>query len=100
MSSSRASTRPPPQPRQDSFTARYRSFSSTDVTRATLASHPPGERSELVYHPTLESLQAVEEEDGDDFDIDLLPLEEAQLRMTDRAAEVPYNLDLQWVPDF
>lgn len=66
--------------------APHRSFSQSCVSRASLASHPPGENSELVHHPTPESLRELE--DGDDFDIDLVPLEEAQLQMTERAAEV------------
>lgn len=40
-----------------------------------------------MYHPTSESLQALESEE-DDVDIDLIPLEEAKLEMTERAAEV------------
>lgn len=74
------------------ITATRRSFSITHVSQATLAAHPPGDRSELVYYPTPESLRAMEEEDGDDYDIDLLPLEEVQLRLTERAAEVCFHL--------
>jgi hypothetical protein len=42
----------------------------------------------LVRYPTEESLRAVEADEEDEVDVELVPLEEAQLQMTERAAEV------------
>lgn len=65
-----------------------RSFSSSRPHFAALASHPPGQSTELVYAPTQEALESLESEDADGPDIDLIPQEEARLDLTDRAAEV------------
>lgn len=63
-----------------------RTFSSSNVVRASLASHPPGQPTELVYYPTPSSLPPPE--DPDDPDVDLVEPEEARIEMTERAAEV------------
>lgn len=65
-----------------------RSFSSSRVRLAALASHPPGHETELVYQPTPEALRELDAEDEDGPDIDLIPPEEAKLELTERAAEV------------
>ena len=81
-------TRRPVISQHRSLTALIRGFTSTHAVSASLASHPPGEDTQLVYHPTPESLRTFEEDDVDENDIDLIPLEEAQLQITERAAEV------------
>lgn len=65
-----------------------RSFSSSRPRFAALASHPPGQKTELVYAPTSEILESLESEDPDGPDVDLIPHEEATLDLTERAAEV------------
>ncbi|EKM53595.1 uncharacterized protein PHACADRAFT_260027 [Phanerochaete carnosa HHB-10118-sp] len=65
----------------------HRSFSSSHSRFASLSSHPPGQETELVHAPTLESLQSLEPEDSDGPDIDLIPSEEAKLELTERAAQ-------------
>ncbi|KAI0691513.1 hypothetical protein BC835DRAFT_1279008 [Cytidiella melzeri] len=64
-----------------------RSFSQTHVSFASSPSHPPGEPSVLVHHPTPDSLRTLEDTEDDDAEVDLVPVEEAQLQMTARAAE-------------
>ncbi|KAI0821137.1 hypothetical protein BC629DRAFT_1277540 [Irpex lacteus] len=72
-----------------------RLFSHTPVARASSLSstHPPGDKAVLVQYPTPESLRVREselkqgEDEDDDIDIELVPLEEATLELTERAAE-------------
>lgn len=74
----------------------FRAFSQTQTVKAASLSnsHPAGEPAVLLHYPTLESIRAREselkqgEDEDDDIDIELVPLEEATLEVTDRAAEV------------
>ena len=65
-----------------------RLFSSSRISRAALASHPPAQPTELLYSPTEEALRETEDADEDAPEVDLLPPDEATLEMTERAAEV------------
>lgn len=62
-----------------------RTFTSTRVTQA-VASHPQSEPTELLAYPTPETL--VQPEDPDEPEVELIPLEEAKIEVTERAAEV------------
>ena len=75
-----------------------RTFSSSNVVQASLASHPPGEPTELVYYPTPDTLPPPE--DPDDPEVELIPPEEAKIEMTERAAEVrvPQSIILVIIP--
>ncbi|KAI0343493.1 hypothetical protein BDW22DRAFT_1373425 [Trametopsis cervina] len=66
-----------------------RPFSHTPTARAFASAQPPAELSQLVSHPTPESLRAqlTEADEDEDADVELVPLEEAQLQLTERAAE-------------
>ena len=64
-----------------------RAFSSTASSRAALAQHPPTKRTVLLAYPSPSSVTE-EDEYADVSDIDFVPPEEAQLEITDRAAEV------------
>lgn len=70
-----------------------RTFSTSTAVRASLASHPPAQPTELIYYPTPESLPPPE--DPDDPEVEFIPPEEAQLEMTERAAEACASLVLQ-----
>ncbi|KAH9833473.1 uncharacterized protein C8Q71DRAFT_712811 [Rhodofomes roseus] len=63
-----------------------RAFSSTSSARAALAQHPPTKQSVLVAYPSPDSMEE-NDEDADEPDVDFVPPEEAQLEITDRAAE-------------
>ncbi|KAL4249169.1 FeS cluster biogenesis domain-containing protein [Abortiporus biennis] len=65
-------------------TSQRRTFVSSQVHRAAVATHPPGQPTQLIYHP---DPSIVKNEDRDEPDIELIPLEEAKLEMTERAAE-------------
>lgn len=61
---------------------RMRSLTTSWPRRAALASHPPAQPTVLLFSP---SPEYIEEEE---IDVDLLPPQEAQIVITDRAAEV------------
>lgn len=61
-----------------------RAFTFSHVSRAALASHPIAQPTVLLAYPTVPP----ENEDEDDIDIEFVPPDEAQIRITDRAAEV------------
>ena len=69
-------------------TGTRRTFTSTHAPRTAFASHPPGSFSELVVYPTEDALKALEDEDSEDPEVELVPPQDATLGMTERAAEV------------
>ena len=71
------------RPRQD-----RRTFVSTSTLRAAVAQKPKAVQAELVSYPSPSSLRTEEDEDDDAPEVDYVPLEEAVLDLTDRAAEV------------
>lgn len=64
-----------------------RTFTVSHSSRAALASHPPAQSTVLLAYPSI-TQNGRDEYDEDEADIDLVPLEEAQIEITDRAAEV------------
>ncbi|KAH9949249.1 hypothetical protein B0H21DRAFT_688636 [Amylocystis lapponica] len=68
-----------------------RPFSTSHPVRAALATHPPAQPTVLLAYPVPAALHheaVVEEEyESDEPDVEPIPLEEAKIEMTDRAAE-------------
>ena len=63
-----------------------RSFSTSWAVRAATPAPSLGQPTELLAYPTLETL--AQPEDPDEPEVELIPLEEATIEVTERAAEV------------